>query len=131
MINWGSVARGRMVRPGFQDNVLYRSKPLTEAARIIRSKNAGINKITFDIFFTVRKDYEAALNSDLFTADNVARIFDIPLERIIGTYRADDCYAIKISIHRDVVSGSPRDRDIFGAQQHMRLMRLKLPVFAE
>jgi hypothetical protein len=106
-------------------------KPLTEAARIIRSKNAGINKITFDIFFTVRKDYEAALNSDLFTADNVARIFDIPLERIIGTYRADDCYAIKISIHRDVVSGSPRDRDIFGAQQHMRLMRLKLPVFAE
>ena len=109
----------------------YRSKPLTEAARIIRSKNAGINKITFDIFFTVRKDYEVALKSDLFTADNVARIFDIPLEQIIGTYRADDCYAIKISIHREVVSGSPGDRDIFGAQQHMRLMRLKIPVFAE
>jgi hypothetical protein len=120
-----------MVRPGFQDNVPLQVKTPTEAARIIRSKNAGINKFTFDIFFTVRKDYEAALNSDLFTADNVARIFDIPLEQIIGTYRADDCYAIKISIHRDVVSGSPRDRDIFGAQQHMRLMRLKLPVFAE
>ncbi len=66
-----------------------------------------------------------------FRHEMINPIFDIPLEQIIGTYRADDCYAIKISIHRDVVSGSPRDRDIFGAQQHMRLMRLKLPVFAE
>lgn len=105
-------------------------KPLTEAARIIRSKNAGINKITYDIFFTTREDYEAALNSNLFTVDSVARIFDIPLERIIGTYRADDCYAVKISIHREVGSGAPGDRDIFGAQQHMRLMRLSVPVFA-
>ena len=63
--------------------------------------------------------------------ESAARILDIPLERMIGTYRADDCYAIKISVHREMVSGSPGDRDIFGAQQHMRLMRLQIPVFAK
>jgi hypothetical protein len=106
-------------------------KPLTEAARIIRSKNAGINKMTYDIFFTTRKDYEAALNSNLFTTESMARVLDVPLERIVGTYRSDDCYAVKISVHREMVSGSPGDRDIFGAQQHVRLLRLDIPVFTE
>jgi hypothetical protein len=106
-------------------------KPLTEAARIIRSKNAGINKITYDIFFTTSEDYEAALNSNLFTVKSAAQILNVPLERMIGTYRADDCYAIKISVHREMVSGSPGDRDVFGAQQHMCLMRLQIPVFAK
>jgi hypothetical protein len=104
-------------------------KPLIDAARIIRSKNAGINKITYDIFFITREDYEAALNSNLFTIDSAAHILDIPVERVIGTYRTDDCCAIKISAHRDLVSGSPGERDVFGAQQHMRLMRLEIPIF--
>jgi hypothetical protein len=116
------------IRPVAQKASTGRVKPLIEAARIIRSKNAGINKLTYDIFFASGGDYEAALDSNLFTRDGVARILDVPLERIIGTYRADDCYAVKISVHREMVSGSPGDRDIFGAQQHMRLMRLEIPV---
>ena len=119
------------IEPLAQGGGVRAVKPITEAARIIRSKNAGINKITYDIFFTTKGDYRAALNSNLFTVESAALILDVPLERIIGTYRADDCYAVKISVHREMVSGSPGDRDIFGAQQHMRLMRLKIPVFAK
>jgi hypothetical protein len=119
------------IKPVAQSKETGIVKPLTDIARIIRSKNAGINKITYDIFFTTRENYKAALNSNLFTPENISRVLGIPLERIIGTYRADDCYAIKVSVHREIVSGSPMDRDIFGAQQHMRLMRLKIPIAAE
>jgi hypothetical protein len=122
--------RMNAIRPVAQVGEPSAVKPLPEAARIIRSKNAGINKMTYDIFFTTRRDYEAALNSNLFTKESMADLLDVPLERIVGTYRADDCYAVKISVHRGMVSGSPGERDVFGAQQHMRLMRLDIPVFA-
>ena len=32
--------------------------PLSQLAKTIRSKNAGVNKITFDIIFRERAEYE-------------------------------------------------------------------------
>jgi hypothetical protein len=104
------------------------SKPLIDMAKVIRSKNAGVNKITYDIFFNTKQDYEEALRSGIFSKKQIARILGIRRKEIIGTYRADDCYAVKISTHRKVLSGSRDDRDVFGAQQHMKLMRLEVPL---
>lgn len=104
-------------------------KPLVDIARIIRSKNAGINKITYDVFFNTKDDYFTALNSNLFLKNKIAEVLGIPIEQVIGTYRADECYAIKISVHRSLLSGSLGDRDVFGAQQHMKLLQLKVPLF--
>ncbi len=105
-----------------------RKKPLMEMAKIIRSKNAGVNKITYDLFFNTGEDYEAALRSGIFTKKEMARILGIGAKDVIGTYRADDCRAIKISAYRQVLSGAMEDRDVYGAQQHMLLMRLEVPV---
>jgi hypothetical protein len=104
--------------------------PLVDLARIIRSKNAGVNKITYDLFFNTENDYFTALDSNLFLKNRMADILGIPPHQVIGTYRADECYAIKISVHRTLVSGSLGDRDVFGAQQHSKLLRLDLPVFS-
>ena len=34
------------------------TKPLSEIAKTIRSKNAGVDKITFDVIFAERADYD-------------------------------------------------------------------------
>ena len=104
------------------------SKPLIDMARVIRSKNAGVNKLTYDIFFNTMQDYEAALRSGIFADRQIARILGIRRKEIIGTYKIDDCYAVKISVHRKLLSGSRDDRDVYGAQQHMKLMRLQVPL---
>ena len=104
-------------------------KRLIDMANVIRSKNAGINKMVYDIFFNSEEDYEIALHSNIFSNDNIADILDVPAEQMIGVYRANECHAIKISVNRSVVSGSKGDRDVFGAQQHARFLSLLIPVF--
>ena len=42
--------------------------PLSQLAKTIRSKNAGVDKITFDIIFTDRAVYEKVLASRAITA---------------------------------------------------------------
>jgi hypothetical protein len=104
-------------------------KRLVDMAQVIRSKNAGINKIVYDIFFNDGKDYEIALHSNIFSREEMAEILDVPVDQMIGVYRADECQAIKISVNRSLVSGSKGDRDVFGAQQHARFLSLLIPVF--
>jgi hypothetical protein len=103
-------------------------RPLVEMTRVIRSKNAGINKITYDIFFNTRRDYKAALSSGVFTCAALARILRIPGERILGIFQYDACLALKVSVERGILSGSKGDRDLFGAQQHTRLLAVEIPI---
>lgn len=117
------------VTPVHHKNPPRNHRLLPDIARIIRSKNAGINKLTYDIFFNTKDDYAIALDSNVFLIEHIAQMLAIPAEQIIGTYRADACYAIKISVNRSLVSGSVGDRDVFGAQQHARLLKLAVPVF--
>jgi len=105
------------------------SKPLKDMARVIRSKNAKVNKMTYDIFFNSQEDYQLALRSNAFTREAVARTLGISVADVIGSYRADNCQAIKISTYRQLISGSPGERDVFGAQQHLPLLLLEIPIF--
>lgn len=105
------------------------SKPLRDMARVIRSKNAKVNKMTYDIFFNSEEDYQLALRSNAFTREAMAQTLGVPLSDIIGCYRADNCQAIKISTYRKLISGSPGERDVFGAQQHLPLLLLDIPIF--
>ena len=72
------------------------SQRLLDMAVVIRSKDAGINRLTFDIIFTSGENYEAALHSNVFARCNVANILNLPPERVVGTYFVDSCNAIKI-----------------------------------
>lgn len=106
------------------------SHRLRDMAAVIRSKDAGVNRITFDIVFASGENYEAALYSNAFCKDNIARILDISPERVIGTFFVDACNAIKISIDRPNISASPDERDVFGTQQQGAIECMHVPIYA-
>jgi len=104
---------------------------LLDMAVVIRSKDAGINRLTFDVVFNSAADYEAALTSNVFSKSNVAKILKVAPERIVGTFYVDSCNAIKISIDRPNISASLDEHDVFGAQQQSAIEQLSIPVYAE
>jgi hypothetical protein len=103
---------------------------LLDMAVVIRSKDAGINRLTLDIIFTSGENYEAALRSNVFSKEGVAKILKLPPERIVGTFFVDTCNAIKISIDRGNISASLDERDVFGAQQQADMERTSVPIYA-
>ena len=109
------------------------NRRLLDIARVIRSANAGINWITFDVLFVSKDAYEAALRSNFFCARNVADELGFELTSVLGTYFVDNCNAIKITVEKPIVSASlaPGERDVFGARQQSMLERLVIPMFAE
>ena len=106
------------------------SHPLLDMAFVIRSKDAGINRLTFDIIFTSGENYEAALHANVFTRGKVAEILGLRPERVVGSYFVDSCNAIKISIDRPNISASMDERDVFGAQQQVALERMSIPIYS-
>lgn len=98
------------------------TKRLSDLAKTIRSKNAGVDKVTFDIIFTDRAVYDRVRRSGAVSRDAVARVYGIPDERIADFVEYDPACAIKFTIYRLQPSGSPGDTDIFGAQQYAPLL---------
>ncbi|HOJ12020.1 MAG TPA: DUF4387 domain-containing protein [Clostridiales bacterium] len=101
---------------------------LTEIAKTIRSKNAGVNKITFDIIFTDKDKYEMVKASKVLSKSTIAKLYDIPEERICDFVEFDPAYAIKFTIMRSKPSGSVGEGDVFGCQQYPPLLELEIPV---
>ena len=100
---------------------------LSELAKTIRSKNAGVDKITFDVIFRDRRNYERVKRTRVLTRQTMAALFRIPAERISDFVEYDPGYAIKFTIYRLTPSGSAGDGDIFGAQQYAPLLDLEVP----
>jgi hypothetical protein len=105
-------------------------RPLKNMVQVLRSKDAGVNTITYDIFFKSEDEYRQALDSNAFTKKSIAQTLGIPEGDMIGTYKVDLCYAIKISRYREVISGVPGSPDGFGAQQHMKIELMEIPIYA-
>lgn len=100
---------------------------LANLAKTIRSKNAGTDKITFDIIFTDAVNYERVKASGALTRQRMAALYKIDPARITDFVNFDPAYAIKFTVLRDRPSGSPGDGDIFGAQQYAPLLDLEIP----
>lgn len=100
---------------------------LADLAKTIRSKNAGVDRITFDVIFTDRASYERVCRSGALSREAVRRIFGVGPERITDHVHFDPALAIKFSISRAVPSGSPGDGDIFGSQQYGPLLSVEIP----
>ncbi|WP_174614700.1 DUF4387 domain-containing protein [Virgibacillus ihumii] len=103
-------------------------KTLNELAKTIRSKNAGTDKITFDIIFNKKSNYDLVCKSNVLTKETIAKLYDIPLEKITDFVQFDPANAIKFTIRRKRPSGSPGDGDIFGSQQYAPLLDVEVPV---
>lgn len=107
---------------------MMQGRKLSELAKTIRSKNAGVDKITFDVVFPDRESYEIVKRSRVLTRESVCELYGIGEERISDFVEFDPALAVKFTIYRSRPSGSPGDPDIFGAQQYAPLMDLEVPV---
>ncbi|MGB3390065.1 MAG: DUF4387 domain-containing protein [Pseudaminobacter sp.] len=101
--------------------------PLSSLAKTIRSKNAGVDKITFDVIFTDKSAYDLVRQSGVLTRQTVAQLYNIADERISDFVEFDPAMAIKFTIYRERPSGSAGDGDIFGAQQYAPLLDVGVP----
>jgi hypothetical protein len=104
---------------------------ITEMAKVIRSKNSGPYEITFDIIFKDREYFELARRSGVFTEKLFAELYGMDTDKVLNVVEFEQANAIKATIVRPVVSGSPGDSDIYGAQQHAPLLNIEVPVECE
>ena len=103
------------------------SRKLSEVAKTIRSKNAGVDKITFDVIFPDRESYDRVRKSGVLSRAAVCRTFGIDAAEITDHVEFDPAMAIKFTIYRRMPSGSPGDADIFGSQQYGPLLDIDVP----
>jgi len=101
-----------------------KTRKLSDLAKTVRSKNAGVNLITFDIIFNDRATYERVKKARVLTRDTVMALYGLAPQRIADFVEFDPANAIKFTIYRLRPSGSPGDPDIFGAQQYAPLLDL-------
>jgi hypothetical protein len=105
-----------------------RTMPLVSLAKTIRSKNAGVDKITFDVIFQDKKSYDIVRRSQALSRAAICKLYGIPDSRISDHVEFDPGLAIKFTIYRRVPSGSLGDADIFGSQQYGPLLGIEVPV---
>lgn len=105
-----------------------RSVKLGNLAAIVRSKNAGPHLLTLDVLFDRDDLYAATRDSGALTAERVAKTYGVDISRIKSFFHIPVARAYKITFIRPKVQCSEGESDIFGAQQHVPLMNMEIPV---
>lgn len=93
----------------------------------IRSKNAGVDQVTFDIIFRDRAAYDRVVESGAISERTICDLFRIGPEDISHFVCFDVANAIKFTLYRTLPNGSPGDWDILGCQQYGPLVELEIP----
>ncbi len=96
---------------------------LRDAARVIRSKNAGPTQVTIDLMFDDEKLYRRALAASSMSAAVIAQRYGVASVEVIPYPAA---HAIKIVLPRRIIAGSPGDTDVYGAQQHRPMLEVEI-----
>ena len=104
-----------------------RTRKLSELAKTIRSKNAGVNQVTFDIILNDAETYEKVIKSGVLKKASVAKLYGIKPERISHFVEFGVINAIKFTIYRTSPGGSPGESDVLGCQQYGPLMDVEVP----
>jgi uncharacterized protein DUF4387 len=106
---------------------------LSELATVFRSKNADPFMTTIDIYFPTPLEYNRVKVSGVLTKARVAEAYSMPEAAVYGIYHIDSLHAIKVTIFKYsdgifIGQGDPQLRDMFGAQQHIPLLDIEIPV---
>lgn len=100
---------------------------LGQLAKTVRSKNAGTDRITFDIIFRDRATYEHVCRSGALTREVVHDLYGVTDDQITDFVHFDPAMAIKFTLQRSAPSGGPGEHDVFGCQQYPPLLDLPVP----
>lgn len=103
------------------------SEELRNLAKTIRSKNAGVDHITFDIILRDRTTFERVRDSGVLNVQSVAQLFGVEPDRVSHFSAFEPANAIKFTIRRLRPSGSPGESDVFGSQQYAPLFFVEIP----
>ncbi|OGK08259.1 MAG: acyl-CoA synthetase [Candidatus Riflebacteria bacterium GWC2_50_8] len=98
---------------------------ILEAAKVIRSKNAGPFELTYDIMFKNREFFEQFKNQQIINRKMIAGVLKISESDILSLIWFAPANAVKITIKRPMPSGAPGETDIYGAQQHAPLLAIE------
>ncbi|CAA7603364.1 Protein of unknown function DUF4387 [Acididesulfobacillus acetoxydans] len=105
-----------------------KTRKLVDLAKTIRSKNAGPDKITFDIIFREKENYDLVKKSGVINRELICNIYNLQEREIADFVEFDPAYAIKFTMYRRRPSGSPGESDVFGCQQYAPLLDIEIPV---
>lgn len=100
---------------------------LAELASTIRSKNAGVDHITFDIIFRDEKAYRRTVDSGRLSPDSIAELYGVDKERVTSFVVFEPAQAIKFTIRRRRPAGSAGEPDSFGSQCYPPLFEVDIP----
>jgi hypothetical protein len=100
---------------------------LVDLATTIRSKNAGVDHVTFDIICRERKNYERVRDSGVLSKASVAKLFKVDEARVTDFVVFEPANAIKFTIRRLRPSGCAGETDMFGSQQYAPLFDVEIP----
>ena len=100
---------------------------LVDLASTIRSKNAGVDHITFDVICRDRKNFERVRDSGALNRGAVAHLFGIEESRVTDFVVFEPANAIKFTIRRLRPSGGLGESDLFGSQQYAPLFDVEIP----
>ncbi|WP_439406584.1 DUF4387 domain-containing protein [Bradyrhizobium sp. DASA03076] len=104
---------------------------LGNLASIVRSKNAGPYRITFDVLFERDDLYEAVSKSGALNAETVAKTLGIDNSKISSFFEIPFARAFKATIYRLNAQCALGESDVYGAQQHVPLLDMMIPVPAD
>ncbi|MBS4189745.1 DUF4387 domain-containing protein [Bacillus sp. FJAT-49705] len=99
---------------------------LFDLAKVLRSKNSGPFEITLDILFDSKEKYEKVKQSGRINTETICNLYNISEDQVHHLAFFDQALGIKITIARDISSGTIGDRDVYGAQQHAPLMKIMI-----
>lgn len=104
------------------------SRPLAELAAIIRSKNAGPFRLTFDVLFDHEETFLAVVASNAINPASIAGLFRVAEDQVSSIHVLPDGLAIKVTLLRPKTQCAPGETDVYGCQQHVPLMTLSIPL---
>lgn len=97
---------------------------LFDLAKVLRSKNSGPFELTMDILFDSSEKYLRVKNSNKITTELICELYNVIESDVRHIVFFDPAMGIKITILREVSSGTVGERDVYGAQQHAPLMNI-------
>lgn len=100
-------------------------RTLYELAKVLRSKNSGPFELTLDILFDSIENYQLVKDSGKISVNAICDLYNLSKEEVRHLVFYDQALGVKITILRDIPSGSMGDRDVYGAQQHAPLMNIR------
>ena len=104
------------------------TRTLAELAAIVRSKNAGPFRLTFDILFDDESAFLTVVAADVITPDNVAAAFGVDPAQVSSIHVLPEGLAIKVTLLRPRAQCAAGETDVYRCQQHVPLMTLPVPL---